>query len=436
MLKEILKNEDFEKYVKTFNKGEYIFAEGDDTQDLYVLVSGRLDILKGTQKIQEIKEEGELFGELSFLLGGKRTASVRADTEVRVICIPKDRFIGFLNEFPSVWKEISRLCGYRLVEADQALYGLKSFSDKIPDAVTITDRDGRLLTWNAAAEKLFGRDWHQMDTSSIEDLYEDPQAYKQLLEEVRSRHSVKEKFLRIIHPRKGVRSISMSTSALYNVNHELNGLLSIARDVTGHQNLERRYRRARKWGIPTLVVAVLLGTVIALGYPYFLRGVQTVDQRKLEVKNQLAKDYFFLESILMPPFLAHDRDSVIQIMKQFFGVQSVQFCPYSGLVLLNGQKRVFASYSIKPKHQANTLVGSSYSDIDFQGSAQSVHRVLILYRIDEDHPMGQRAVELAFELKKDGVFQGWLLFQMDVNCMKDTYGVEESDLRAFQFRSD
>ena len=434
MFKEILTNRDFEKYVKTFNKGEYVFFEGDDTQDLYVLVSGRIEVIKGTQKIQEIEHEGELFGELSFLLGAKRTASVRADTEVKVICIPKDRFNSFLNEFPSVWKEISELLGHRLDHADQALYGLKSLSDKMPDAVTITDRNGKLLTWNAAAEKLYGRDWHQMENSSVEDLYPEPQAFRQLLEEVQSKHSVKEKFLKIKHPQKGIRSISMSTTALYNVNQELQGVLSIGRDVTGVQNLEQRYQRTRKWLIPALVLLVLLGTVIVLGYPYFSKGLQTVDNRKFEVKNQLAKDYFFLESILFAPFAAGDRNSVTQISEQFFNVQNMEFCPYTGLVLLDKNKKVFASYSVKPRAEANTLVGSSYSDIDFQGAEKSIHRVLILYRTDKDHPMGQRAVEVAFELKKDGVLQGWLLFQMDLDCLKDNYGVEERDLRTFQFR--
>jgi PAS domain S-box-containing protein len=434
LFKEILTNKDFGKYVKTFKKGEYVFFEGDETQDLYVLVSGRLEVIKGTQKIQEIKDKGELFGELSFLLGGKRTASVRADTEVKVICITKDRFNSFLSEFPSVWKEISELCGHRLDEADQALYGLKSLSDKLPDAVTITDRNGKLLTWNAAAEKLYGRDWHQMDNSSIEDLYQDPQAFRQLLEEVRLNHSVKEKFLKIKHAQQGVRSISMSTTALFNVNQELQGVLSIARDVTGVQNLERRYQTARKWLIPALVLIALLGIAIVLGYPYFSKGLQTVDHRKLEVQDQLAKDYFFLESILSAPFAAGNRNSVTQIMEQFFNVQNAQFCPYTGLVLLDTQKKVFASYSIKPRAEANTLVGSSYGDIDFQGSEKSIHRVLILYRSDKDHPMGQRALEVAFELKKDGVLQGWLLFQMDLNCLKDNYGVEERDLITFQFR--
>lgn len=435
MFKQILTNQDFEKYLKTFKKGEYLFYEGDSTMDLYVLVSGHLEVIKGTQKIQEIQGEGELFGELSFLLGGKRTASVKAGTEVKVICIPKDRFMSFLNEFPSVWKEISELCGHRLDEADQALYGLKSLSDKLPDAVTITDRDGKLLTWNAAAEKLYGRDWHQMNSSSVEDLYEDPQAYRQLLEEVHSKHSVKEKSLRIKHLQRGVRGISMSTTALFNVNQELQGVLSIARDVTGVQNLERRYEKARRWLIPAFVLILLLGTAIVLGYPYFSRGLRTVDHRKLEVQNQLAKDFFFLESILFPPFAAGDRKAAAQIMEQFFSVQHVQFCPYTGLVLLDKQKRVFASYSIKPKAEANALVGSNYSDIEFQGSEKSIHRILVLYRSDKDHPMGQRALEIAFELKKEGILQGWLLFQMDLECLEDSYGVDENDLRNFEFRS-
>jgi hypothetical protein len=152
------------------------------------------------------------------------------------------------------------------------------------------------------------------------------------------------------------------------------------------------------------------------------------------VKHELAKDYFFLESILFPPFAAGDRNSVTQISEQFFKVQSMEFCPYTGLVLLDKNKKVFANYSVKPRAEANTLVGSSYSDIDFQGSERSVQRILVLYRTDKDNPMGQRGVEVAFELKKDGVLQGWLLFQMDLDCLKDTYGVEEHDLRTFQFR--
>ncbi len=73
MFEELLNNKDFAKYLKTFSRGDYVFLEGDETQDLYVLISGHVEIIKGTQKIKEITEQGAVFGELSFLLGAKRT---------------------------------------------------------------------------------------------------------------------------------------------------------------------------------------------------------------------------------------------------------------------------------------------------------------------------------------------------------------------------
>ncbi|HEX9909605.1 MAG TPA: cyclic nucleotide-binding domain-containing protein, partial [Desulfatiglandales bacterium] len=73
MLDEIIHNKDLEKYLKTYQKGDTIFREGDESQDLYLLVSGHLEILKGDKKIAEITEQGALFGELSSLLGAKRT---------------------------------------------------------------------------------------------------------------------------------------------------------------------------------------------------------------------------------------------------------------------------------------------------------------------------------------------------------------------------
>ena len=85
MLDEIIHNKDLERYLKTYQKGDPLFLEGDESQDLYFLVSGHLEVLKGDKKIAEITELGALFGELSFLLGAKRTATVQAENEVRVL---------------------------------------------------------------------------------------------------------------------------------------------------------------------------------------------------------------------------------------------------------------------------------------------------------------------------------------------------------------
>ena len=50
MLDEVINDPDLEKYISTFQAGETIFLEGDHSQDLYILVSGELDILKGKKK--------------------------------------------------------------------------------------------------------------------------------------------------------------------------------------------------------------------------------------------------------------------------------------------------------------------------------------------------------------------------------------------------
>ena len=122
MLDAVIQNENLNRYLTSFDKGEKIFLEGDDSQDLFVLVSGQLDILKGNKKIVEITEKGSLFGEMSFLLGEKRTATVKANDDVKTIRIPKEEVTTFLHEFPDVASEITKLLAKRLDETSRILY--------------------------------------------------------------------------------------------------------------------------------------------------------------------------------------------------------------------------------------------------------------------------------------------------------------------------
>ena len=151
---DIISNPDLTKYLITFTAGQTIFLEGDDSQDLYILVAGHVEIFKGDKKIRDITEEGSVFGEVSFFLGDRRTASVKAKTKVEVICIPKEEITLFLQECPTAGPQIIRHLSQWLNEATQMLDGLKEVIDQLPDAVIMTDKEGRILFWNSAVQRL------------------------------------------------------------------------------------------------------------------------------------------------------------------------------------------------------------------------------------------------------------------------------------------
>ncbi|MBL7213449.1 MAG: cyclic nucleotide-binding domain-containing protein [Desulfobacteraceae bacterium] len=434
MLDEILDNPALEKYFTTFKVGQTIFLEGDPSQDLYILVSGQVDILKGNNKITEVSEAGSLFGEMSFLLGAKRTASVKAGSDVKVIRIPKEEVTLFLNEFSAVGGEISRLLAQRLDNASQIVYGLKEFCNQIPDAVILTDEDGKVLVWNSAAERVYGREWRQLHRKSADEIYEEPDVYRKFIEEVQSKYPVSEKVLKIRHPEKGIRYISTSTTVLYDGHHNFQGVLSLGRDVTSVQKLERRYRRARYWLIPSFIVLGMMALAIFFGYPYFSKGYKATDIKKEYLRNQLSKDYLFLKTLLIKPFSAGERSQTTKQMKEFFGILKGSGVPYKGLVLLDRDKKVFDAFSIKGEKDITTMAGSSYAGVVFEGDKDSLHRVLTPYHVDSRHPMGDKGLEIAFVMANGSGFLGWVVFQMDSDILKREYDMDEEDLKGFHFK--
>ena len=55
-----------------------LIREGETTGRLYVLLSGRLDVLKGETVVATVTQPGAILGEMSVLLGQPHTATVRA----------------------------------------------------------------------------------------------------------------------------------------------------------------------------------------------------------------------------------------------------------------------------------------------------------------------------------------------------------------------
>ena len=84
--------------------GEAILEEGTWAYYAYVLKSGKAKVFKnidGKPVLLGTLNQGDIFGEVAFLGGAKRTASVIADGDVEVDMIPRDSFFDALNQLPS-----------------------------------------------------------------------------------------------------------------------------------------------------------------------------------------------------------------------------------------------------------------------------------------------------------------------------------------------
>lgn len=77
--------------------GGWLFREGDAGDALYVVRTGRLEVVRGGVVIR-VLGAGAALGELALLTGGPRSASVRARRETEVLKVGRDEFAGLLDD--------------------------------------------------------------------------------------------------------------------------------------------------------------------------------------------------------------------------------------------------------------------------------------------------------------------------------------------------
>lgn len=82
-----------------FKAGETILTEGEDGDSAYLLVSGAVKVTVGANRVA-VLNAGEVFGEMSLLDPGPRSATVTATTDVECTVTTYDEFIVSLQDRP------------------------------------------------------------------------------------------------------------------------------------------------------------------------------------------------------------------------------------------------------------------------------------------------------------------------------------------------
>lgn len=436
-MQSIINQPDMRQYAETFAPGEILFLEGDYSQDMYILISGKLDIYKGDKKIAELADPGTTAGELSYLFESKRTATIKALNDVEVIKIPAEQIKDVLRKYPSIAHEITLRLARRLEETTMIMYGLREFNDQLPDAIIMADKDRNILSWNQAAEKLHGRTWQQMKGYPLADLYQDPQAYEQFVADVQAGNSLREKELAVKHPDGNIRFVSTSTTVLYDGHHNMEGFIFLSRDVTNIKDLEKKYKRIKRWLIPS--IALFCVTVISLFFtmPYFSRGSRILDYKKETFENRIIRDSRNITNAITAHLTTGNLSAVKGIMQNFFENEDPEHFGITGLAILDRNKKVICAYSTKMRDKAAAIIGSSYSGIKFKGDEAAAYKLLTLFRADKDNPMGAKGVEIAYEIRQEnGEITNWLIFQLEMEHLDREYGIDTKILSGIDFQKD
>ncbi len=120
---ESLKESDVKKLVpmlkmKKFPRGASIIKKGDPGSNLYIILAGKAEVLVDDGISIGFMERGEVFGEISLLIGTPAGATIKVVSTVTVLLIYGKDFKRVLNMFPSLQMYFARLLAKRLAKTN------------------------------------------------------------------------------------------------------------------------------------------------------------------------------------------------------------------------------------------------------------------------------------------------------------------------------
>ncbi len=101
---------------KKFDKGELIIRKGEPGRNLYIIVSGRIEVVGEGGISIAVMGRGEVFGEMSLLSGNPVGATIKVMEPVSVLYLDANNFKSLLGKFPSLQMYFTRLLARRLAE--------------------------------------------------------------------------------------------------------------------------------------------------------------------------------------------------------------------------------------------------------------------------------------------------------------------------------
>ena len=108
---------------RSFPKHKTIVEEGAPGDYMYIIVEGRVKVTKlsgdGREKILELLDVGDFFGEMSLFDEAPRSASVKGLSQVRILALARNDFLRLLARSPDLALSVIQELTRRLRQVDE-----------------------------------------------------------------------------------------------------------------------------------------------------------------------------------------------------------------------------------------------------------------------------------------------------------------------------
>ncbi len=121
---------------RSYSPSEIICYEGDPGDELYIVITGRVQVIVGygnnSQSVVAIKSEGESAGEFAIMDDIPRSATLRANGSVRLLTLGADEFRRILRERPELAVEVIRVLSRMVIETNKRVQSTFDPADNLP----------------------------------------------------------------------------------------------------------------------------------------------------------------------------------------------------------------------------------------------------------------------------------------------------------------
>ncbi|MGH2901853.1 MAG: Crp/Fnr family transcriptional regulator, partial [Solirubrobacteraceae bacterium] len=111
-----------DRFARDFAAGAVLFEEGQPGDDMYIVVSGEIEIRRQvgeSERVLAVLPAGEFFGEMAILNSRPRSATAVVRSDARLLVIDGTTFEAMLRARPEIALRMIRALATRLDSADQ-----------------------------------------------------------------------------------------------------------------------------------------------------------------------------------------------------------------------------------------------------------------------------------------------------------------------------